>query len=62
MVRSLGVSGLLGIVAMLAGLGVLAWVDPIVAGGVALVFVGAALLIHAAVRAVAARFGMGDVV
>ncbi|MFP4591286.1 MAG: hypothetical protein ACLFMX_06715 [Halobacteriales archaeon] len=62
MIRSLGLSGLVGIVAMLGGLAVLAWVDPVVAGGVALVFVGAALLVHAAVRAIAARFGMGDVV
>lgn len=62
MIRSLGVSGVIGLIGMVAGFGVLAYVDPIIAGGVGLVLVGAALVVHAAVRALASRFGMGDVV
>lgn len=62
MLRSIGLSGLVGIVCLVAGLGVLAYVDPVVAGGVALVFVGAGLVVHGAVRSIASRFGMGDLV
>lgn len=53
---------MIGLIGMVAGFGVLAYVDPIIAGGVGLVLVGAALVVHAAVRALASRFGMGDVV
>ncbi len=62
MLRNIGIGGLVGIVALLAGFGVVAYIDPIIAGGVALIFIGAALLVHAIIKAIATQFGMGDMV
>lgn len=60
MLSDLGWTGLVGLLALIGGFGVLGYVDPVVAAGVALVVVGAALLVHAIVKALAVRFGMGD--
>ncbi len=60
MLRGLGLTGILGLLALIAGFVVIGYVDPIIAGGVALVFVGAALVVHALVKALAVKFGMGD--
>lgn len=62
MLRQLGFVGFLGIALLLAGFAVLGYVDPVVAGGVALILLGATLVVHAAIKAVATQFGMGDMV
>lgn len=62
MLRDLGLTGLVGVLMLLGGFAVLGYVDPIVAGGVALVLVGATLVVHAIVRALASRLGMGGMV
>jgi hypothetical protein len=55
----LGLSGALGLVLMLAGLGVIAYFYWQVALGLALVIVGTALLVKALVGNVMSMFGMG---
>lgn len=62
MLRDLGLSGLIGVLALVGGFAVLGYVDPIVAGGVGLIVVGAILLLHAVVKALAGRLGMGDMI
>lgn len=62
MLRDLGLTGVLGILGLLAGFAVLGYFDPVVAGGVALVFLGAALVVHAVVKALAVRMGMGELI
>lgn len=60
MFRSLGLTGWGGIVGLFAGFAILTWINPIVALGVLLIVVGSGLVVHAAVRAIASRFGMAD--
>lgn len=62
MLRELGLSGLIGILALIGGFAVLGFVDPIIAAGVGLIVVGAILVLHAVVKAMATRFGMGDMI
>ncbi len=60
MIRDIGWSGVVGVLALIGGFAVLGYVDPIVAGGVALVILGVMLILHAVVKALATRLGMGD--
>ncbi len=62
MIRQLGVTGFLGILVLIAGFAIVAYEAPIIAGGLALILAGVGLVIHAAVRALASRFGMGAMV
>lgn len=60
MLTDLGWSGFIGILSLIGGFAVLGYVEPVVAGGVALILLGAAFVVHAVVKALAMRFGMGD--
>lgn len=59
MLDKLGVVGVAGIVVMAGGLGVLAYANPLVAAGVALVLIGIGLLVRGLVASLLQAFGMG---
>lgn len=59
MLDKLGIVGVIGIVVTIGGLGVVGWRDPVLAAGLALVVVGAGLVVAGLVRNLLASFGMG---
>ncbi|WP_049928108.1 DUF7470 family protein [Halopiger goleimassiliensis] len=58
MLQNLGPLGIVGIVLVLAGIGVIAYASPVIAGGFALVLVGLALTVRSVVSGVLKQFGM----
>lgn len=58
MFNRLGIVGVLGVLCCLCGLGVIAYVAPVVAGGFALVLVGLALVVRGLLSGVLSAFGM----
>ena len=59
MLRKLGAIGILGVAAVLAGLALIAWAEPVVAAGMALVLLGFGLTVKALVSNLLSSFGMG---
>lgn len=59
MLDKLGITGILGLLIMVAGVAVVAWQDPIIAAGFALVLLGIGLLLRAAVNSLMGAMGMG---
>lgn len=55
----LGITGIVGIVIVFAGLAVVTWQEPIIGGGLALMLVGLALIVKSAINAVVNAMGMG---
>jgi hypothetical protein len=58
MFDKLGLSGVLGLLLMVAGVAVVAWRAPVVAAGLTAVLVGLALVARGAVQSVMGMFGM----
>ena len=58
MLRALGVVGIIGLLIAIAGIGVIAYVDPILAGGVILTLAGITLTVQALVKGVLSKFGL----
>ena len=54
-----GVGGLVGFIAVLGGIGLIGWENPVIAGGLALVLVGLALLVRGIVQGFMSAMGMG---
>jgi uncharacterized membrane protein HdeD (DUF308 family) len=59
MFNRLGIAGVLGVLCCLCGVGVIAYVAPVVAGGIALVLVGLVLVVRGLLSNVLSAFGMG---
>lgn len=59
MIRSLGALGILGLLVAIAGIGVIAYVNPIVAGGIVAILVGIGLVVVNLVRGMMAKLGFG---
>lgn len=59
MLDKLGAKGIVGILLLLAGIGVVAWQQPIVAAGIALVVVGFVLTAWGLVSGLLSSLGMG---
>ncbi|WP_232703468.1 DUF7470 family protein [Halobacterium wangiae] len=57
MLDKIGLSGVFGILLVLAGVGVVAWTAPVVAVGLVLVLVGFALVVRSAAKSVMGMFG-----
>lgn len=57
MLRTLGLVGITGLLIALAGVGIIAYVNPVLAGGVVLTLVGIALAVQALVKGVLSKFG-----
>ena len=58
MLDKIGPSGILGVLLVLAGVGIVAWNAPIVAAGLVLVLVGFALVVRSAAKSVMGMFGI----
>jgi hypothetical protein len=58
MLNRLGIAGIIGILCCLGGIAVIAYVAPIVAGGIALVLVGLVLVARGLLSGVLSAFGM----
>ena len=59
MLDKLGITGILGVVVVLAGLGLIAYANPVVAAGMALVLFGFGLTVKSLVSGLLSSFGMG---
>lgn len=59
MQNKLGLVGIVGVVLLLVGLAVIAYVDPVIAGGVALVIAGLLFALKGVVDAAMQAMGMG---
>jgi len=59
MFDKLGVVGVAGIVVLLAGIGLVAWQNLLLAAGLALVVGGLGLVVYGLVTSLLASFGMG---
>ena len=59
MFDKLGAKGIVGVLLLLAGIAVIAYVDPIIAAGIGLVVVGFVLTAWGLVSGLLASFGMG---
>ena len=59
MIKKLGAIGIVGIVIVLSGLALIAWANPVVAAGMALVLLGFGLTVKALVSNLLSSFGMG---
>ena len=62
MIRSLGVVGLLGLLVTIGGIAMIAYVNPIVAGGIVAVLVGIGLVVINLVKGMMAKLGFGGLV
>ncbi|MFC4540664.1 hypothetical protein ACFO5R_01830 [Halosolutus amylolyticus] len=58
MIRNLGPLGIVGLLIVVAGIGLIAWADPIVAVGMALVLAGLGLVVKALISNVLGAWGM----
>ncbi len=59
MLRKLGVVGIVGVLLVVAGLATIAYVEPIVAAGMAGILVGLGLVVGNVLRKMLASFGLG---
>jgi len=62
MLDKLGAVGVLGSLVLLAGLGVVAYTNPVVAGGLALVIAGLVMVVYGAVTSLMASLGMDGMI
>jgi hypothetical protein len=62
MFDKLGIPGILGVLFMLGGIAVVAFENPILAGGLALVIAGLGLIVFGLVKNLLSSFGMGGMV
>ncbi|MEF8777119.1 MAG: hypothetical protein V5A43_11545 [Haloarculaceae archaeon] len=62
MFEQLGIAGVIGVLVLLAGIGVIATENLIVAGGVALVIAGLGFLVYGIITQLAQAMGMGGMV
>lgn len=60
MFDKLGVVGVAGVVVLLAGIGLVAWQNLLLAAGLALVVGGLGLIVYGLVTSLLASFGMGQ--
>ncbi|WP_232686967.1 DUF7470 family protein [Halobacterium zhouii] len=57
MLDKLGLSGIVGALVSLAGVGIVAWKAPVVAGGIVLVLLGLALVVRSLAKSLMGVFG-----
>ncbi|WP_436928734.1 DUF7470 family protein [Halosimplex halobium] len=62
MIDKLGAAGIVGVLVVVAGIGLLAWINPLIAAGMGLVVAGLGLLVYGLVSNLLASFGMGGMV
>jgi hypothetical protein len=62
MIGKLGITGLLGVLFLFAGIALVAWENLVVAGGLALVIAGLGLVVYGMISRLASAMGMGGMV
>jgi hypothetical protein len=62
MLDKLGLAGIVGVLCCLGGLAVIAYVAPIVAGGLALVLIGLVLVVRGLLSGMLSAFGMDGMI
>ncbi|GAA0459223.1 hypothetical protein MUK72_03285 [Halococcus dombrowskii] len=62
MLDKLGLAGIVGILCCLGGLAVIAYVAPVVAGGLALVLIGLVLVVRGLLSGMLSAFGMDGMI
>lgn len=62
MIRYLGILGIVGLLLAIAGVGVIAYVDPLIAAGLVGVLVGMSVVVISIVRRAMASFGIGGMI
>lgn len=62
MLRYLGILGVVGLLLIVAGLGVIAYINPLIAAGVAAILVGLGLIVGNVFRRALAQFGLGGMI
>lgn len=62
MLDKLGAAGLVGVLVVFGGIGLLAWINPLIAAGMGLVVAGLGLLVYGLVSNLLASFGMGGMI
>lgn len=62
MFDKLGVAGLLGVLLLFGGIGLIAWENLVVGGGVALVIAGLGLVVYGMITNLLTSMGMGGMV
>ena len=62
MFNRLGLAGVIGVLCCVGGLAVIAYVAPVVAGGLALVLLGLALVVRGLLSGLLSAFGMDGMV
>jgi hypothetical protein len=62
MFDKLGVAGLLGVLLLFGGIGLIAWQNLVVGGGVALVVAGLGLVVYGMITNLLTSMGMGGLV
>jgi hypothetical protein len=60
MLRNLGIAGILGLVLLIAGVGLAAWVNLLLGGALALVIAGLGLIVYGMVTNLLRSMGMGQ--
>ena len=58
MLDKIGLSGILGILLVVAGVAIVAWQAPVVAAGLTAILLGVALVARGAIQSVMGMFGM----
>jgi hypothetical protein len=59
MLDKFGIIGIVGVLVMLGGLSLIAFVNPLIAGGLVLVLVGVGLIVRGLISSVMSAMGMG---
>ena len=59
MIDRLGVTGIVGFLVLLGGIGLIAWASPTVAAGMALVLAGLGLVVRSLIQNLVQSMGMG---
>ena len=60
MLRNLGIAGILGLVLLIAGVGLAAWVNLLLGGALTLVIAGLGLIVYGMVTNLLRSMGMGQ--
>lgn len=59
MIRSLGILGIVGLLIVAAGIALIAYVEPLIAAGMAAILVGVGIVVMNLVRRMMSKFGFG---
>jgi hypothetical protein len=62
MFNKIGISGVIGVLVVLGGLSLIAFANPIIAGGLVLILIGLGLIVRGLISSVMNSMGMGGMI